>query len=167
MKIFFTIFFLILMMTSKVFAANGEIETTLYLNEKIYDQFFMMSKTIKIPAEEWNKWLEKSTKKDEHNRPLIKFSEDWTVRLHIKNNSDEVFKPLLKIIFGANWGDNIETIKNLTPPLNPNESIDFKINLSDYEFVGVDNTSVYLQIRIDKKNFSLNENYYCIWFDLE
>ena len=168
MKIFFTCILFILM-TSRTFAANGEIETTLYLNEKIYNQFFMVSKRVKIPVKEWQEWVNKSTKKDKYDRPIIRFGENWTMRLNIKNNSDATYQtPILKIVFGESWGNETETIKTLQPPLKSGESINYEINLSDYEFVGVKETFVYLQISIAKdKNISMNENYYSIWFELE
>lgn len=162
------IFIILLLISSTAFAANGEIKTTLYLNDKVYDQFFASEK-VKIPTSEWLEWLKKSQKKDSHDRPIIRFGKNWNVRLNIKNNSDMTFKnPIVKITFGENWGNKTENIKTLQPPLKSGESIDLKINLNDYEFVGTENTSMYLMIVLKKdENISMNENYYCIWFDLE
>lgn len=162
----FSLMILMVIICSTAFASD--IQTKLYLNEKVYNQFFMQTKKVKIVAVEWKEWLKYSTKEDEHNRPIINFSKNWTVRLNIKNNSDKEFNPIIKINYGQNWGDDKESIKNLIQPLKPNETVDFKINLNDYEFVGVNNTLIYLNISIaSDENFSMNENYYSIWFELE
>ena len=50
MRLFY-IFVILLLISSTAFAANGEIKTTLYLNGKVYDQFFASEK-VKIPTSE-------------------------------------------------------------------------------------------------------------------
>ena len=165
---YFSIIIVLLFLTTSTAFASGKLQNTLYLNDRVYDQFLAPEK-IKISAEEWQEWLKVSKSKDKHDRPLIRFGKDWKVRLHIKNNSDLALKnPLLKITFGENWGSETKSIKTLEPPLQSGESIDVTVNLSDYEFVGSDQTSVYIMLDLSKdENIPANENHWCIWFDLE
>ena len=157
----------LLILSSTASAAIGKIQTTLYLNGKLYDQFTAPRK-IKVPANEWKEWLNHSKSKDKYGRPIIRFNNRWNVRLNIKNNSDMAMEnALLKINVGENWGNETEKIMNLEPPLQSGDSIDFNVNLNDYEFVGDDQTSICVMIALSKdENIPANENYWCIWFEL-
>ena len=156
---------------STAFAAHSEIKTTLYLNGKKFDQFAGFK--IKIPYNDWQKWIEptkQGNKYDKHDRPMIHFDDNWIVTLKIKNTSKIAFEnPRIKIFFTDNWGTKqINEIRTLKSSLGGGESLNYDIPLNKFEFAGVENTSMSIQIWLDKdENLSADENYWNIWFELE
>ncbi|MBR1396982.1 MAG: hypothetical protein IJ563_05565 [Selenomonadaceae bacterium] len=142
---------------------SNVINTTLYLNDEIYDQFERSE--VKISKSEWSTW-----KKDEEGSVdyvKIYFNDKWTVRLNVINNSNTIWqKPKIKIRFSDNWGHGNIYIQTLLP-IEAGKAADFIIPLNSYSVRASDRTSVWLQIWIDKKGAPpIDEVYYCIKFDL-
>ena len=141
------------------------------LNGKKFDQFAGFN--IKIPYNEWQKWLNpvhQENKYDRHERQIIHFDDKWIVTLKINNTSKRALEnPRIKICFTDNWGTKeVNEIRTLKSSLVGGESLNYDIPLNKFEFAGVENTSMSIQIWLDKdENLLADENYWNIWFELE
>ena len=119
---------------------SGKIETEIYLNGNIFNQF--LENDIKISPEELT---------------------SQNVKLQIKNNSAVTWnEPKLKIVFSSNFGKKSEEIKNL-PSLNVGESANISIPLNFYD-IAKDANQTWLQIWLIGNENLLTEKYWCVVF---
>ena len=124
---------------------SGLIKTKFYLNGVLYNQSEHKDKHVKISREEWQKNY---------------------ARLHITNDTGNVLKaPTIKFTLGQNWGDKF-TDKKTLPDLAVGESADFEIPFNLLKVSDKPNTGTYIQIYLEGKESSLEENYWAEWFDI-
>lgn len=86
-----------------------------------------------------------------------------TCKLRFKNNLESNFKPKIRMIFRDNWGNEFKDKKNL-PVVNAGKTLDFDIEMKNYNLIGRKNTRAWLQIWIEDKEKVLSEKYFCVQF---
>lgn len=124
--------------------SSGLIKTEFFFNGEPYDQFEHLHEHMPITREKWRQ---------------------SGVRLKITNDTGKIWpQPTIKYKLGHNWGGGVTKTKNL-PDLADGASAEFEIPF-DFEISDRPNTSSYVQIWLGGEKEKLDENYWCIWFDV-
>lgn len=122
---------------------TGNISANLYLNGTLFDK---LQYEFNLPRTEWQ------------NQNAV---------LHLENNSNIIWEqPTMRIIFSDNWGQK-QREEQVLPPLAPHESTDYTIHIADFNPNDQPDTSVWVQIYLDKSALPHNESYWCINYTLD
>lgn len=126
--------------------SSGQLKTSLYLNDTLFDQFEHISENIKISRADWL---------------------TTQARLHIMNDTDKLWlNPKIKFIIGQNWGEGKITETKSLPTLAVGESADFIIPFNLLSVSDRENTSTYFQIWLAGDESKMDEHYWSAWFDI-
>ena len=126
--------------------SSGLLQTKLYLNDSLFDQFEHINDNIKITRAQWSA---------------------TQLRLHITNDTDALWlNPKIKFVIGQNWGDGKITQTRELPTLASGESTEFIIPFNLLSVSDRENTSAYFQIWLDGDESKMNEHYWGAWFDI-
>ena len=123
--------------------SSGLIKTEFFFNGAPYDQFDLRER-MSITREQWRQ---------------------SNVRLKITNDTGKIWaKPTIKYKLGQNWGGGVTKTITL-PDLADGNSAEFEIPF-DFEVSDRKNTNSYIQIYFIGDEKKLDENYWCIWFNI-